>query len=80
MAIRFHLGRLLGERKMKMADLSKITGINKNTLSDLYYEEKVKGIRIETLEKICEALGCTVGELIEYQPDNKEQSPEPKNK
>ncbi len=80
MAIRFHLGRLLGERKMKMADLSKITGINKNTLSDLYYEEKVKGIRVETLEKICEALGCTVGELIEYQPDNKEQAPEPKNK
>ena len=78
MAIRFHLGRLLGERKMKMADLSKITGINKNTLSDLYYEEKVKGIRTETLEKICEALGCTVGELIEYQPDNKEQAPEPK--
>ena len=69
MAIRIHLGRLLGERKMKMAELSRITGISKNALSEVYHE-KGKQIRYDTLEKICEALGCTVGELIEYQPDN----------
>ncbi len=72
MAIRIHLGRLLGERKMKMAELSRQTGISKNALSDLYYE-KVAAIRFETLEKICEVLGCTVGELLEYQPDKKNQ-------
>ncbi len=55
---------------MKMAELSRITGISKNALSDLYYE-KVKAIRFDTLEKLCEKLGCTVGELIEYQSDNK---------
>ena len=71
MAIKIHLGRLLGERKMKMAELSRMTGISKNALSDVYYE-KGKAIRFETLEKICEALGCTVGELIEYQPYKKE--------
>ncbi len=70
MAIKIHLGRLLGERKMKMSDLSKKTGISKNALSDLYHE-KVKAVRFDTLGKICKALGCTVGELIEYQPDNK---------
>ncbi len=69
MAIRIHLGRLLGERKMKMAELSRTTGISKNALSDVYYE-KVKAVRFDTLEKICEALGCTVGELIEYQPND----------
>ncbi len=79
MAVRIHLGRLLGERKMKMAELSRRTGISKNSLSDVYYE-KVKAVRLDTLEKICEVLGCTVGELIEYQPDNKEQAPEPNNK
>ena len=71
MAIHIHLGKLLGERKMKMAELSRKTGISKNALSELYYE-KVKAVRFETLEKICEALGCTVGELIEYQPDKKQ--------
>jgi putative transcriptional regulator len=72
MAIRIHLGRLLGERKMKMAELSRMTGVSKNALSNLYYE-KVTGIQFDTLEKICEALGCTVGELIEYVPDKKTQ-------
>ncbi len=70
MAIRIHLGRLLGERKMKMSELSRATGISKNTLSDVYYE-KVKAVRYDTLDKLCEALGCTVGELIEHLPDNK---------
>ncbi len=55
---------------MKMAELSRTTGISKNALSDVYYEQ-VKAIRFDTLEKICAALQCTVGELIEYQPDNK---------
>jgi putative transcriptional regulator len=68
MAIRIHLSKLLGQRKMKMADLSRKTGISKNTLSTLY-SEKVTMIKFETLEKICEALNCTVGELLEYQPD-----------
>ena len=72
MAIRIHLGRLLGERKLKMAELSRTTSISKNALSDLYYE-KVKAVRFDTLEKVCAALGCTVGELIEYQPDNKKR-------
>ena len=62
-----------GERKMKMAELSRITGISKNALSDVYYE-KGKQIRYETLEKICEALGCTVGDLIEYQRDKTKPS------
>ncbi len=70
MSIQIHLGRLLGERKMKMAELSRRTGISKNALSDIYYEN-VKAVRFDTLEKLCEALGCTVGELLEYQPDNK---------
>jgi putative transcriptional regulator len=73
MAIKIHLGRLLGERKMKMAELSRQTGISKNALSELYYE-KVKAVRLETLDKICKALGCSAGELIEYQPDKKEKN------
>ena len=70
MAIRIHLGRLLGERKMKMAELSRQTGINKNALSELYYE-KVKAVRFETLDKICRALGCNIQDLLEYQEENK---------
>ncbi len=63
--IRIQLGRLLGERQMKMLDLSRKTGIDKNALSNLYHQ-KVGGIRFDTLDKICHALNCGVGDLLEY--------------
>lgn len=66
--IHIHLGRLLGERKMKMSELAMLADISKNALSDLYHE-KTDSIRFETLEKICKVLQCSVGELIEYIPD-----------
>ncbi len=66
--IRIHLGRLIGERHMSMLDLARKTGIDKNTVSNLYHE-KVVGIRFDTLDKICSALGCSVGELLERVDD-----------
>jgi putative transcriptional regulator len=67
--IRIHLGKLLGERKMKMSQLSQQTGISKNAISVLYYE-KTKGIQFDTLEKICKVLDCSVCDLLEYAPDD----------
>lgn len=72
MSIRIHLGRLLGERKLRAAEVARKTGINNNTLSSLYREE-LSGIRFETLEKLCEFLGCSVGDLLEYVPDEKDK-------
>ena len=66
--IRVHLGKLLGERKIKMSDLAIQTGINKNTISELYYE-KNQMVRFDTLDKICKALGCKISDLLEYIPD-----------
>ncbi len=69
MSIKIHLGRLLGERKLRASEVSRKTGINKNTLSSLY-NEKVSGIRFDTLEKLCKFLNCSIGELIEYVSEN----------
>ncbi len=51
--------------KMKVPQLVELSGLNKNTL---YALEKgdVKRIDIETLDKLCKALNCTVGDLLEY--------------
>ena len=70
MSIRVHLGKLLGERKLRASEVARKTGINKNTLSSLY-NEKVSGIRFDTLERLCKFLNCSIGDLIEYVPDNK---------
>ena len=71
--IRIHLGRLLGEKKMKMSELSEKTGINKNTIGELYYE-KSQMVRFDTLDKICKALDCKLSDLIEYLPEDSEKT------
>jgi putative transcriptional regulator len=54
----------LGERRIKMADLAKSAGVNKNTILTLYHE-RAKGITFEVLDKICVALDCQPGDLLE---------------
>lgn len=63
--VRVRLAVLLAERKMNIADLYRATGIRYNTLND-YYNEFALSIKFEHIDLICEALGCSVGELIEY--------------
>ena len=63
--IKCHLSRMLGERKMKMSHLAAAAGIAKKTVLSLYHED-AKGITFEVLGKICAALGCQPGELLEY--------------
>lgn len=66
--IKVHLSRLLGERKMKISDLSNATGLHRNGLSKLYKEE-TDGVKFETLEKVCKALDCKIEDLLEIVED-----------
>ena len=54
-----------------MADLSRQTGISKYALHKIYHE-KNKGIQFATLDKLCRALECPVGELLAYYLDRDE--------
>ena len=62
-----HLSRLLGERKLSQADLARMTGIRPNTISDLYHDI-VDRVSLDALDRICEALDCSLGELLERVP------------
>lgn len=57
----------LSYRKMKSKKLAQIIGITEQNLS-LLKSGNVKGIRFNTLEKICAALDCQPGDILEYQP------------
>ena len=59
---------LLAERRMKVADLIRMTGISKSTMHKLYNEQTSR-IDFETMDKICEALDVGVGELFTYIPN-----------
>jgi len=58
---------MLAKRKMRSKELAERVGITEANLS-LLKSGKVKGVRFETLEKICAALECQPGDLLEYQP------------
>ena len=59
---------VLALRKMKARQLAQEIGITEQNLS-LLKSGKVKGIRFETLEKLCRALDCQPGDLLEYRSD-----------
>jgi putative transcriptional regulator len=59
---------MLARRKMRSKDLAQQIGITEVNLS-LLKSGKVKGVRFETLEKICAILDCQPGDLLEFQPD-----------
>ncbi len=71
--IKIHLSRLLGERRWTQAKLARITGIRPSTIND-WYHEMADRINLEHLDRICEALGCSVAELIEYVPNERRKT------
>jgi putative transcriptional regulator len=67
MAIVVNLDVMLARRKMRSKELAEIIGITEANLS-LLKSGKVKGVRFETLDKICAALECQPGDLLEFKP------------
>ena len=67
MAIVVNLDVMLARRKMRSKELAETIGITEANLS-LLKSGKVKGVRFETLEKICAALECQPGDLLEFKP------------
>ena len=57
---------MLARRKMRAKDLAERIGITEANLS-LLRTGKVKGVRFETLAKLCEALDCKPGELLDVE-------------
>ena len=64
--IRCHLSRLLGERKLKISDVARDTGINRGTLTRLYYETAER-IELDAINRLYQYLNMAVADLLEYQ-------------
>ena len=67
MTIIINLDVMLAKRKVKSKDLAEFVGITEQNLS-LIKTGKVKGIRLATLNAICQYLNCQPGDLLEYRP------------
>lgn len=55
---------MLAKKKMSVTELSEKVGISMTNIS-LLKNGKVKGLRFETLDKICEVLDCQPGDILE---------------
>jgi putative transcriptional regulator len=68
--IKINIDAMLVKRKMSVTELTEKVGLTMTNIS-LLKNGKVKGLRFATLEKICEALDCQPGDLLEYEKDEK---------
>jgi putative transcriptional regulator len=62
------LSKLLGEKKLKISDAVRDTGINRGTLTRLYHEQATR-VELEVIGKLCAYFECEVGDLLEYVPE-----------
>lgn len=70
MPIIVNLDVMLAKRKMRSRELSEHIGITEQNVS-LLRSGKVRGVRFETLEKICDALDCQPGDILEFRKEIK---------
>jgi putative transcriptional regulator len=63
--IRITLDAMLAARGMTAKQLASTIGVSETHLS-LFRSGKVKGVRFDTLAKLCEALDCKPGDLLDF--------------
>ena len=69
MAIIIRLDRIMADRKISLNELAEKIDMTNVNLSNLK-TGKMKGIRFETLNALCEALDCQPGDILEYKSEN----------
>ncbi|MEM1430524.1 MAG: helix-turn-helix transcriptional regulator [Pseudomonadota bacterium] len=74
MPIVVRLDVMLARRTLRARELAARSGITEQNVS-VPRSGRAKGLRFETLAKICAVLECQPGDPLEYQPDPPDQAP-----
>ncbi len=67
--LKCHLSKIMGERKLKISDVSRDTGINRGTITRLYNETATR-VELEVIDTLCDYFDITIAELFERIPQN----------
>lgn len=62
--IQSRLSRLMGEKRVRIIDVSRATGISRNMLSKLYYD-RARRVDLSDIAKLCDYLDCSASDLFE---------------
>ncbi|TXZ06955.1 helix-turn-helix transcriptional regulator [Vibrio mimicus] len=68
--IRCHLARMMGEHKMRIADVSRETGLSRTTVT-LLYKETAQKVDLDALDKLCQLFDCQLNDLLERVPNSR---------
>ena len=71
MAIIINIDVMLARRKMSVTELSGKVGITMANISILK-NGKAKAIKVDTLDKICRALGCQPGDILGWRDEDEQ--------
>ena len=67
--LKSNLSTLMGERKMRIVDMIKLSGVSRGSINRLYHEtDDMKGTSLDILMKCCNALHVSFDELLSYTP------------
>ena len=69
----FNIDVMLARRKMSLTELAERVGITMSNMSILK-TGKAKAVKVSTLAKLCQALDCQPGDLLEYRPGPSEEA------
>ena len=72
--LRCHLSSLMGRDKLNIADVARLTGLNRSTVTALYRETATR-VELPAIEQFCELFKCSVGELLEVVRSNDKGAP-----
>jgi putative transcriptional regulator len=67
--IKCHLSKLMGERKLKISDVARDTGLHRNTIT-LLYQETATRVDIEAIDALCRYFNVSVGDVFEFIDDS----------
>ncbi|MCS3503935.1 putative transcriptional regulator [Bradyrhizobium japonicum] len=77
MPIIVNLDVMLARRKIRSRELAARIELTEANVS-LLKSGKVRGVRFDTLERICAVLDCQPGDILEYVPENADDALEPR--
>ena len=66
--VRCRLSELMGRDKLRVADVARLTGLNRSTVTALYRETATR-IDLPAIEALCQLFRCGVGDLFEIVPN-----------
>ena len=66
--VRCRLSELMGRDKLRVADVARLAGLNRSTVTALYNETATR-VDLPTIEALCKLFRCQVGDLFLIVPD-----------